>query len=109
MTKNSYHHGNLKETIINEVLELLNYKNFEEISFRSIARKIGVVSSAPYNHFKDKNHLIMEIILLGEKKLLNTILLEKNKSNVQNISFNTKEMIAKTLVEKISNELKANV
>ena len=33
---------------------------------------------------------------------------QKNKSKIQNISFNTKEMIAKTLVEKISNELKAN-
>ena len=33
---------------------------------------------------------------------------QKNKSEIQNISFNTKEMIAKTLVEKISNELKAN-
>ena len=33
---------------------------------------------------------------------------QKNKSSTQNISFNTKEMIAKTLVEKISNELKAN-
>ncbi len=33
---------------------------------------------------------------------------QKNKSDIQNISFNTKEMIAKTLVEKISNELEAN-
>ena len=33
---------------------------------------------------------------------------QKDSSNIQNISFNTKEMIAKTLVEKISNELKAN-
>ena len=32
----------------------------------------------------------------------------KNKKNSQNISKNTKEMIAKELVEKISNELKAN-
>ena len=32
----------------------------------------------------------------------------KNKSNIQNILFNTKKMIAKTLVQKISNELKAN-
>ena len=36
------------------------------------------------------------------------IIFQKNKSKIQNISFNTKEMIAKTLVEKISNELKAN-
>ena len=33
---------------------------------------------------------------------------QKNKINIENISFNTKEMIAKKLVEKISNELKAN-
>ncbi len=32
----------------------------------------------------------------------------KNNQNIDNISFNTKEMIAKRLVEKISNELKAN-
>ena len=81
MTKTSYHHGNLKNTILDEVLELLNYKSFDEISFRSISRNIGVVSSAPYNHFKDKKHLIKEVILLGEKKLLNVILLEK-KSKV---------------------------
>ena len=64
------------------MLQLLNYKNFDEISFRSIARNIGVVSSAPYNHFKDKKHLIKEVILLGEKKLLNVILFEKKKSKV---------------------------
>ena len=33
---------------------------------------------------------------------------KKNKKNIENISFDTKEMIAKRLVEKISNELKAN-
>ena len=82
MTKTSYHHGNLKKTILDEVLELLNYKSFDEISFRSISRNIGVVSSAPYNHFKDKKQLIKEVILLGEKKLLNVILLEKKKSKL---------------------------
>ena len=82
MTKTNYHHGNLKNTILDEVLELLNFKNFDEISFRSISRNIGVVSSAPYNHFKDKKHLIKEVILLGEKKLFNVILMEKKKTNV---------------------------
>jgi len=33
---------------------------------------------------------------------------QRNKICIENISFNTKEMIAKTLVDKISNELKAN-
>ena len=35
-------------------------------------------------------------------------ILQKNKEDIENISFNTKEMIARRLVEKISNELKAN-
>jgi len=82
LTKTNYHHGNLKNTILDEVLELLNFKNFDEISFRSISRNIGVVSSAPYNHFKDKKHLIKEVILFGEKKLFNVISLEKKKSEV---------------------------
>ena len=79
MIKTRYHHGNLKSAILDEVIGLLNYKSFDEISFRSISRNIGVVSSAPYNHFKDKKHLIKEIILLGENKLFNIILLEKKK------------------------------
>ncbi len=82
MTKKSYHHGNLKETILSEALNLLNSSSFDEISFRLISRNIGVVSSAPYNHFKDKKHLIKEIILLGENKLLKIILLEKKKSKI---------------------------
>ena len=82
MTKKSYHHGNLKETILSEALYLLNSKNFDEISFRLISRNIGVVSSAPYNHFKDKKHLIKEIILLGENKLLKIISSEKKKSKI---------------------------
>ena len=79
MTKTSYHHGNLKKTILNEVIKLLDYKSFDEISFRSISRNLGVVSSAPYNHFKNKKHLVKEIILLGEKKLFDNILIEKKK------------------------------
>ena len=82
MTKTSYHHGNLKKKILDEILQLLKHKSFDEISFRSISRNIGVVSSAPYNHFKDKKHLIKEVILLAEKKLLHVILLEKKKSEV---------------------------
>jgi len=35
-------------------------------------------------------------------------ILQKDIKNIENISFNTKEMIARRLVEKISNELKAN-
>jgi AcrR family transcriptional regulator len=82
LTKNSYHHGNLKEAVLNEALSLLNSQNYNQLSFRLISRKLGVVSSAPYNHFKDKKQLIQEIILVGERKLLSEITLEKKKSKL---------------------------
>ena len=82
MKKVSYHHGNLKKAIIKEALKLLNLNNENKLSFRHISRNIGVVSSAPYNHFKDKEHLLKELILVGQEKLLNSIRSEKQKSKL---------------------------
>ena len=54
MARKQYHHGNLKQAIIEEALVQLNLVGAENLSFREIAKKLGVVSSAPYNHFKSK-------------------------------------------------------
>ena len=82
MKKVSYHHGNLKKAIIKEALNLLNLKDENKFSFRNISKNIGVVSSAPYNHFKDKEHLIKELISVGKNKLLVVIAEEKKKSTL---------------------------
>ena len=82
MTKNSYHHGNLKEAIIEEALSLLNSNIKNDFSFRLISRNLGVVSSAPYNHFKDKNDLLKELIELGINKLFKNMEKEKKKSEL---------------------------
>ena len=82
MNKDTYHHGNLKEAIILEALRLLSLQSIKELSFRHISRNIGVVSSAPYNHFKNKDHLLQEIIKVGQKKLFQIIKIEKNKSTL---------------------------
>ena len=82
MNKDTYHHGSLKKAIMLEALRLLSLQDSKELSFRHISRNIGVVSSAPYNHFKDKDHLLQEIIVVGKNKLLETIELEKKKSTI---------------------------
>jgi AcrR family transcriptional regulator len=82
LNKNTYHHGNLKEAIILEALSLLALQSTKELSFRQISRNIGVVSSAPYNHFKNKEHLLEEIIAVGKNKLFEIIEIEKKKSSV---------------------------
>jgi len=82
LNKNTYHHGNLKEAIILEALRLLALQSTKELSFRQISRNIGVVPSAPYNHFKNKEYLLEEIIAVGKNKLFEIIEIEKKKSSV---------------------------
>ena len=82
MSKNNYHHGNLKKAIINEALKLLKLNGHHNLSFRLISRNIGVVSSAPYNHFKDKDELLQALIILGYNQLIAKVLDQKKKSDI---------------------------
>ena len=70
MERTSYHFGNLKEIILDEALTQLKKSDLKDLSFRLIAKKIGVAPSAPYNHFKSKDHLLQEIILKGKYTLI---------------------------------------
>ena len=79
MARKQYHHGNLKQAIIEEALVQLNLVGAENLSFREIAKKLGVVSSAPYNHFKSKRQLYKELINIGINLLLERMNNEKNK------------------------------
>lgn len=61
----SYHHGQLKETLIRAALQILKTKSPNEISLRELAREAGVSGTAPYRHFKDKNELLAAISQQG--------------------------------------------
>ena len=61
MEEKNYHHGDLKKQMILKGLELLNEKGIDGFSLRKIASMCNVSHTAPYKHFKDKDHLIKEI------------------------------------------------
>lgn len=65
MAKNSYHHGDLRQTIIEEALSWLEQENVVNLSLRGIAKRIGVSHNAPYRHFPDKESLLIEIAQTG--------------------------------------------
>lgn len=65
----SYHHGDLRNSLVNVGLELLNDKGIAGISMREIARNIGVGHNAPYRHFKNKQQLLEAIAECGFRKL----------------------------------------
>jgi AcrR family transcriptional regulator len=82
MERSSYHFGNLKETILEEALNQLKKSDLKDLSFRLIAKNIGVAPSAPYNHFKSKDHLLQEIILKGKYTLIEKMRVNKKKSEL---------------------------
>ena len=56
--KKSYHHGNLREELIEKGIELINEEGEEKLSLRKVARMCGVSNAAPYTYFKKKSDLL---------------------------------------------------
>ncbi|MCH2323639.1 MAG: TetR/AcrR family transcriptional regulator [Pseudomonadales bacterium] len=56
-----YHHGNVKEALIDVGMKLIESNEVELLSLRRLAQEIGVTPSAVYNHFSDKNALMLAI------------------------------------------------
>lgn len=63
MDRDTYHHGDLKQQLIDNGIILLNKEGIEGFSLRKVANLCGVSHNAPYKHFKDKESLIYEIIM----------------------------------------------
>ncbi len=58
MNEKKYHHGNLRQQLIESGIELLNEEGLNGFSLRKVATKCNVSHTAPYSHFKDVNELI---------------------------------------------------
>ncbi len=57
MANKSYHHGNLKNSLIEAGIELINKEEINQLSLRKVASLCGVSQAAPYAHFKSKEDL----------------------------------------------------
>ncbi len=64
MDKN-YHHGDVPGALMQAALMRIKEEGVEKLSLRAIARDIGVSQTAPYRHFKDKNHLLVALACAG--------------------------------------------
>jgi AcrR family transcriptional regulator len=60
-TTRRYHHGNLRQAVIDTALQLADESGDERISLREVARRIGVSSGAPFRHFTDHAALMTAI------------------------------------------------
>ena len=69
MTSKSYHHGDLKNALIQAGVEILSEEGIGGLSLRKVAKRAGVSHSAPYAHFPDKQSLIAAISTEGFNQL----------------------------------------
>jgi AcrR family transcriptional regulator len=80
-----YHHGDLKNLLIGKVLDAVKRNDLENFSTREAARVLGVSPAAPYNHFEDKQSLILASILFSKNEFINylknKILVNESKEN----------------------------
>jgi len=60
-----YHHGNLKEALVNAALELIAEKGPAGFTFADAARWAGVSPAAPYRHFRDLDALLADVARRG--------------------------------------------
>lgn len=57
-SNSSYHHGALREALIEAGLRALERSEVHDISLRELAREIGVSPAAVYRHFPNKDALL---------------------------------------------------
>ncbi|WP_306252129.1 TetR/AcrR family transcriptional regulator [Parvularcula sp. IMCC14364] len=65
MQATSYHHGNLREALIDRAAEVIGEKGVEGVSLRSLARDLGVSHAAPSRHFPTKADLLAAVVRKG--------------------------------------------
>jgi AcrR family transcriptional regulator len=60
-TARPYHHGQLRQAVIDAALQLAEESGDERVSLREVARRIGVSSGAPFRHFANHEALMTAI------------------------------------------------
>ena len=63
--KRGYHHGNLRQALVDAALELIREKGPTGFTLSEAAKQAGVTPAAVYRHFEGREDLIAEAALQG--------------------------------------------
>ncbi len=80
-SRSDYHHGDLRQALIDAALEMVSENGIEKLSLRKMARRVGVTHSAPYRHFQDKNALIAALAEEGFRDLGEYMVRERDRES----------------------------
>lgn len=68
LKKSAYHHGDLRAGLIEATRRLVEEKGPDSFSVSECCRLAGVSTAAPYKHFKDKNEMLVAMVLEGMER-----------------------------------------
>ena len=63
--KTNYHHGDLRQSIINAVAQLIREKKGLNFQLKEVAELVGTSQPAIYKHFDGKKELLTEVAVVG--------------------------------------------
>lgn len=61
----TYHHGDLRQALVDAGLQLLRERSADDLALREVARAVGVSATAVYRHFPDKAALLNALAEAG--------------------------------------------
>lgn len=70
----TYHHGNLREALIEATLRLVEEGGPDRVTMRAAARRAGVSSGAPFRHFASKTALLTAVAEQATTRLLDEVM-----------------------------------
>src|SRR5690554_8214814 len=69
-----YHHGNLREGLLDAAAEVIAARGPSGLNLRELARQLGVSHTAPRHHFGDKRGLVTALAATGYELLAERLL-----------------------------------
>src|SRR5437868_11721362 len=67
--RKSYHHGDLRRSLVQAARDLVNESGADALSLREVARRAGVSQTAPYRHFANRRELVSAVAAEGFRDL----------------------------------------
>ncbi|HET9955877.1 MAG TPA: TetR/AcrR family transcriptional regulator [Polyangiaceae bacterium] len=96
-TAGNYHHGDLRQALIEAALRTLEKQRAEDLSLRALGRDLGVSPRAPYRHFETKEDLLAAVAVEGFRRF-STKLAQRLQGESESDSVAQLRAIAETYV-----------
>lgn len=69
----AYHHGNLRQALLERAAEVIAENGVDAVSLRGLARDLGVSHGAPRRHFADRRALLVDLARDGLQRSIDAM------------------------------------